>query len=74
MVSNGFKIIGVETEKKFNEGDLPKVEYDNVTLSFAPAKADHLKSWATASQLKGKAIRLLGKSQLFASGVLTCTY
>lgn len=40
MISNSFKIIEMGTEKKFSERDLPKVEYDNVTSSFEPAKAD----------------------------------
>lgn len=73
VLSRGFKINEVGNEEKFNEGNLPKTEYNIMsTLSFAPVKAGCLKSWVIASRLKGKAIRLLGKQQLFSSGVLTC--
>ena len=30
MVSKGFKIIEVGNEDKFDDGDMPKAEYDNV--------------------------------------------
>ena len=47
MVSKGFKIIEVGNEDKFDDGDMPKAEYDN-TLSCVPARAGNRKYRATA--------------------------
>lgn len=39
MVSKGFKIIEVGGEDKFDEGDMPKAEYDNVHVILRACKS-----------------------------------
>ena len=39
MVSKGFKIIEVGGEDKFDDGDMPKAEYDNVHVILRACKS-----------------------------------
>lgn len=55
MVSKGFKIIEVGNEDKFNEGDLPKAEYDNVHIILRACKSG-------PPEITGNRITVEGKS------------
>ena len=39
LVGKGFKIVEVGADDKFDEGDLPKVEYDNVHVILRACKS-----------------------------------
>lgn len=55
MVSKGFKIIEVGGEDKFNEGDMPKAEYDNVHVILRACKSGE-------PEITGNRITVEGKS------------
>ena len=54
MVSKGFKIIEVGNEDKFNEGDLPKAEYDNVHVILRACKSGLLEITGNRITVEGK--------------------
>ena len=55
MVSKDFKIIEVGNEERFNEGDLPKTEYDNVHIILRVCKSG-------PPEITGNRITVEGKS------------
>lgn len=55
MVSKGFKIIEVGGEDKFNEGDMPKAEYDNFHVILRACKSGK-------PEIQGNRITVEGKS------------
>ena len=55
LVQKGFKIIEVGNEEKFNEGDLPKAEYDNVHVILRARKSG-------PPEITGNRITVEGKS------------
>jgi len=57
MVSKGFKIIEVGDENKFDDGDMPKVEYDNVHVILRVCKSGK-------PEITGNRITVEGKSYM----------
>ena len=55
MVSKGFKIIEVGNEDKFDDGDMPKAEYDNVPVILRACNSDE-------PEIAGNRIKIRGKS------------
>lgn len=55
MVSKGFKIIEVGGEDKFDDGDMPKAEYDNVHVILRAYKSGK-------PEITGNRITVEGKS------------
>ena len=55
MVSKGFKIIEVGGEDKFDDGDMPKAEYDNVHVILRACKSGK-------PEIQGNRITVEGKS------------
>jgi len=55
MVSKGFKIIEVGGEDKFNFGDMPKAEHDNVHVILRACKSGQ-------PDIKGNSITVEGKT------------
>ena len=55
MVSKGFKIIEVGDEDKFDDGDMPKAEYDNVHVILRACKSGK-------PEIQGNRITVEGKS------------
>ena len=55
MVSKGFKIIEVGDENKFDDGDMPKAEYDNVHVILCACKSGK-------PEITGNCITVEGKS------------
>lgn len=55
MVSKGFKIIEVGNEDKFDDGDMPKAEYDNVHVILRACKSGK-------PEIQGNRITVEGKS------------
>lgn len=55
MVSKGFKIIEVGGEDKFNEGNMPKVERDNVHIIVRACKSG-------LPEITGNRIKVEGKT------------
>lgn len=54
MVSKGFKIIEVGGEDKFNEGDMPKVERDNVHIIVRACKSGQPRKRGNTIMMKRK--------------------
>ena len=54
MVSKGFKIIEVGDEDKFDDGDMPKAEYDNVHVILRVYKSGKLEITGNRITVEGK--------------------
>lgn len=59
LVGKGFKIIEVGTEDKFDNGNMPKAEYDNTHIILRACKSGEPEITGKCTTIKGQSYKIL---------------